>query len=70
MLGGLPFYFPERTVQKINLFDERNLIDCKHLSVRGSSFILLHAGYMCNLLLIDIAHSYIEFADLRKCTRL
>ena len=64
-IDGNDVEFAEGTVKDAQSFDERNLLFCKRLNLKGSSFSRLDVHFLENLEFIDISGTKIDNLDLR-----
>ena len=62
--------FRENQIFAFPTFDQRNLLMCKYLNLRGSAFVDFHITYLPSLEFIDIRESGILELDLTCCTQL
>ena len=63
-IGGNDVKFAEGAVKNFQSFDERNLLFCKRLNLKGSSFSRLDVQFLENLEFIDISGTKIVKLDL------
>ena len=64
-IDGVDVEFAEGTVKDAQSFDERNLLFCKRLNLKGSSFSRLDVQFLETLEFIDISGTKIDNLDLR-----
>ena len=56
-IRSIVLQFRENVVTGFDLFDERNLVHCQYLNLRGSSFTEFKSEHLTELLYVDISAS-------------